>query len=186
MKLRLLVLMMSVAIHALPGAHAASSREETVALAAKETQVLRTCAPVSACPVFFISLFGGKFPLPTRYELVSQPGSAALTFTSSASEIASDGQVRPYLAGIIGVDKVENLRTSESNGTIRLTLLRKVGELGLYKVDTPSMPSLSKGYGGQGMLLLKDDKHFLQVSDQNPELMEILIAMHRKLQSPAK
>lgn len=134
------LLIISVAILRMATADAATYREDELKLVQQETQALRSCTPMSSCPVFFISLFGGKFPLPTRYQLVSTPGSISYTFTSSPHESSSSNQVSAYLGGFITVGKVENLRASESSGKLRLVLVRKVGALGLYKVETRPCP----------------------------------------------
>jgi hypothetical protein len=166
--------------------HAQGSTDARLRVAlAKETTFLRKCS-LDSCPVFYVSALNGSFPIPTRYELLTDVSgrNASLRFVSPHTNSLTMFGVNSELflmGGAIDIGLIDDLRQSERIGSIKLLPIKIEHGIKISKMATPQNPEVAAGFNGNGIYVLEGKKDYLSISDCNGDMLELLLAIFQRV-----
>lgn len=141
----------------------------------QEIAVLRSCVPQS-CPVFFVSALGRQLAIPDRFK-EREFAAGFRRFISPARETVpgkiAAGEV---LVGGILFGPLEELRKGESSGDLKLRRLRSAHGVEIHAL------SVGQRTDEFAQVLIAGDE-YIQISDQNKQLPELLLELSARLAS---
>lgn len=142
-----------------------------------EVALLRSCAPQS-CPVFRVWALGRQFAIPSRFKERPDYAPGFRMFRSPNPATAAPGSIAAgeVLVGGILIGPLEELRKGESAGDLKL---RGLGSA--YGVEIHAL-SVGQRTDEFAQVLIAGDE-YVQISDQNKQLPELLLELSARLAS---